>query len=171
MHCKPPCRLVNTQVQAPPHQPGADSERPRRSQGTEASFGNQTLKVRALDNYDFSDTDICLMSAGGAVSKEWSPRIAAQGCVVIDNSSSMDQEIAGVVTNISVSFANILEDSGLDYQIILLSAHGPPGVDPPGPADDLICIPMPLLPPTRRSMASSALPSPLSWTYIGPLAP
>jgi len=60
----------------------------RRSQGTEVSYGDQTLKVKALDTYDFSDTDICLMSAGGAVSKEWSPRIGAQGCVVIDNSSA-----------------------------------------------------------------------------------
>jgi aspartate-semialdehyde dehydrogenase len=28
------------------------------------------------------------MSAGGSVSKEWSPRIGAQGCIVIDNSSA-----------------------------------------------------------------------------------
>ncbi len=60
----------------------------RRSQGTEVSFGEHTLKVKALDSYDFSDTDICLMSAGGSVSKEWSPKIGAQGCVVIDNSSA-----------------------------------------------------------------------------------
>jgi aspartate-semialdehyde dehydrogenase len=60
----------------------------RRSQGTEVSYGDRTLKVKALDTYDFSDTDICLMSAGGSVSKEWSPRIGAQGCVVIDNSSA-----------------------------------------------------------------------------------
>jgi aspartate-semialdehyde dehydrogenase len=60
----------------------------RRSQGTEVSYGDRTLKVKALDTYDFSDTDICLMSAGGSVSKEWSPKIAAQGCVVIDNSSA-----------------------------------------------------------------------------------
>ncbi|MBK8456239.1 MAG: aspartate-semialdehyde dehydrogenase [Phyllobacteriaceae bacterium] len=60
----------------------------RRSLGTEVSFGDRTLKVKALDTYDFSDTDICLMSAGGSVSKEWSPRIGAQGCVVIDNSSA-----------------------------------------------------------------------------------
>jgi aspartate-semialdehyde dehydrogenase len=60
----------------------------RRSQGTEVSYGEHTLKVKALDAYDFSDTDICLMSAGGSVSKEWSPRIGAQGCVVIDNSSA-----------------------------------------------------------------------------------
>jgi aspartate-semialdehyde dehydrogenase len=60
----------------------------RRSVGTEVSFGDRTLKVQALENYDFSDTDICLMSAGGNVSKEWSPKIGAQGCVVIDNSSA-----------------------------------------------------------------------------------
>ena len=59
----------------------------RRSQGTEVSFGDQTLKVKALEHHDFSDVDICLMSAGSAVSKEWSPRIAAAGAVVIDNSS------------------------------------------------------------------------------------
>jgi len=59
----------------------------RRSQGTECSFGDKTLKVKALDHYDFSDVDICLMSAGGAVSKEWSPKIAAAGAGVIDNSS------------------------------------------------------------------------------------
>ena len=60
----------------------------RRSQGTEVSYGEHTLKVKVLDTYDFSDTDICLMSAGGSVSKEWSPKIGAQGCVVIDNSSA-----------------------------------------------------------------------------------
>jgi len=60
----------------------------RRSVGTEVSYGDRTLKVRALDGYDFSDTDICLMSAGGSVSKEFSPRIGRQGCVVIDNSSA-----------------------------------------------------------------------------------
>ncbi len=60
----------------------------RRSVGTEVSYGDRTLKVKALENYDFSDVDICLMSAGGDVSKEWSPKIGAQGAVVIDNSSA-----------------------------------------------------------------------------------
>jgi aspartate-semialdehyde dehydrogenase len=59
----------------------------RRSMGVEVSYGERTLKVKALEHFDFSDTDICLMSAGSAVSKEWSPKIAVQGCVVIDNSS------------------------------------------------------------------------------------
>ena len=59
-----------------------------RSVGREVSFGDQTLTVKNLENYDFSDTDICLMSAGGAVSQKWSPKIGQQGCVVIDNSSA-----------------------------------------------------------------------------------
>jgi aspartate-semialdehyde dehydrogenase len=59
----------------------------RRSQGVEVSFGDRQLKIKALEHYDFSDVDICLMSAGSAVSKEWSPKIAAAGAVVIDNSS------------------------------------------------------------------------------------
>jgi aspartate-semialdehyde dehydrogenase len=66
----------------------------RRSQGTEISYGDQTLKVKALESHDFSDTDICLMSAGGSVSKEWAPRIAAKGCVVIDNSSAWRYDAA-----------------------------------------------------------------------------
>ncbi len=60
----------------------------RRSQGLDISFGDKTLKVKALDGHDFSDTDIALMSAGGETSKEWAPKIAKQGCVVIDNSSA-----------------------------------------------------------------------------------
>jgi aspartate-semialdehyde dehydrogenase len=59
----------------------------RRSQGLEVSYGDRTLKVKALEHYDFAGTDLCLMSAGSAVSKQWSPKIAAAGAVVIDNSS------------------------------------------------------------------------------------
>ena len=59
-----------------------------RSVGTEVSYGDKTLKVSNLETYDFSDTDICLMSAGGAVSLKYSPKIGQQGCVVIDNSSA-----------------------------------------------------------------------------------
>lgn len=75
----------------------------RRSQGVEVSFGDTTLKVKALENYDFSDVDICLMSAGGSVSKEWSPKIAAQGAVVIDNSSAWryDSDVPLVVPEVN----------------------------------------------------------------------
>ncbi len=75
----------------------------RRSMGVECSYGDKTLKAKTLDHYDFSDVDICLMSAGGAVSKEWSPKIAAQGAVVIDNSSAWryDPEVPLVVPEVN----------------------------------------------------------------------
>jgi aspartate-semialdehyde dehydrogenase len=75
----------------------------RRSQGVECSFGDKTLKVKALDHFDFSDVEIGLMSAGGAVSKEWSPKIAAQGAVVIDNSSAwrMDPDVPLIVPEVN----------------------------------------------------------------------
>ena len=75
----------------------------RRSQGTEVSFGDKTLKVKALETYDFSDTDIALMSAGGNVSKEWSPKIGKEGCVVIDNSSAFrtDPEVPLIVPEVN----------------------------------------------------------------------
>jgi aspartate-semialdehyde dehydrogenase len=75
----------------------------RRSQGVECSFGDKTLKVKALEHFDFSDVDICLMSAGAAVSKEWSPKIAAQGAVVIDNSSAwrMDPDVPLIVPEVN----------------------------------------------------------------------
>ena len=76
-----------------------------RSIGRDVSYGNKTLKCRDLENYDFSGTDICLMSAGGAVSKEWSPKIAAAGCVVIDNSSAwrMDPDVPLVVPEVNAA--------------------------------------------------------------------
>src|SRR6201996_3444392 len=75
----------------------------RKSQGVEVSYGDRTLKVKALDHFDFSNTDICLMSAGGAVSKEWSPKIAAAGAVVIDNSSAWryDSDVPLIVPEVN----------------------------------------------------------------------
>ncbi|WP_240006533.1 aspartate-semialdehyde dehydrogenase [Pseudaquidulcibacter saccharophilus] len=75
----------------------------RRSIGKEVSFGDKILKCKSLDSFDFTGFDICLMSAGGSVSKEWSPKIAAQGCVVIDNSSQwrMDPDVPLVVPEVN----------------------------------------------------------------------
>ncbi|MGA8602719.1 MAG: aspartate-semialdehyde dehydrogenase [Beijerinckiaceae bacterium] len=76
-----------------------------RSIGTDVSYGDKTLKCRYLDTYDFAGTDICLMSAGGAISKEWSPKIAAAGCVVIDNSSAwrMDPDVPLIVPEVNAA--------------------------------------------------------------------
>src|SRR5580700_491498 len=76
-----------------------------RSVGTEVSFGDGILKIKALEHYDFKGTDIVLMSAGSTVSKTWSPKIAAQGAIVIDNSSCwrMDREVPLIVPEVNAS--------------------------------------------------------------------
>ena len=75
----------------------------RRSLGVEVSFGDKTLKCQDLEQFDFSKADFCLMSAGSAVSKEWSPRIGAKGCVVIDNSSAWryDRDVPLIVPEVN----------------------------------------------------------------------
>ncbi|WP_297298108.1 aspartate-semialdehyde dehydrogenase [uncultured Methylovirgula sp.] len=74
-----------------------------RSIGTDVSYGDKTLTCKALENYDFTGTDLCLMSAGGTVSKEWSPKIGRQGAVVIDNSSAWryDSDVPLIVPEVN----------------------------------------------------------------------
>jgi aspartate-semialdehyde dehydrogenase len=59
----------------------------RRSLGTEVSFGDHTLKTRDLDAFDFKGFDIALFAVGSGPTKDYAPKAAAAGCVVIDNSS------------------------------------------------------------------------------------
>ncbi len=75
----------------------------RRSVGREVSFGDKTLKCVDLEQFDFSKVDICLMSAGGDISKKWSPIIAKAGAIVIDNSSAwrMDPDVPLVVPEVN----------------------------------------------------------------------
>lgn len=74
-----------------------------RSAGVEVSFGEKTLRCEALEKFDFSKADFCLMSAGSAVAREWAPRIAAAGCAVIDNSSCWryDQDVPLIVPEVN----------------------------------------------------------------------
>jgi len=75
----------------------------RKSTGTEVSYGDKTLKVKDLEQFDFTGVDLVLMSAGGSVSKEWSPKIGAMGAVVIDNSSAwrMDPRVPLIVPEVN----------------------------------------------------------------------
>jgi aspartate-semialdehyde dehydrogenase len=59
----------------------------RRSLGTEVSFGEKTLTTQDLATFDFSGWDIALFAIGSSATKEFAPKAAAAGCVVIDNSS------------------------------------------------------------------------------------
>ncbi|OAN55311.1 aspartate-semialdehyde dehydrogenase [Paramagnetospirillum marisnigri] len=75
-----------------------------RSAGKEVSFGdNKILKVKDLATFDFKGWDIALSSPGAKVSAEHSPRAAAAGCVVVDNTSHfrMDPDVPLVVPEVN----------------------------------------------------------------------
>lgn len=59
----------------------------RKSLGTDVSFGERTLKTKNLDTFDFTGWDMALFAVGSDATKIYAPRAAANGCVVIDNSS------------------------------------------------------------------------------------
>src|SRR5665213_151809 len=82
-----------------------------RSVGKEVSFGDKTLKIKALDYYDFKGTDIALMSAGSAVSKIWGQKIANGGTMVIDNASHfrLDRDVPLVVPEVNADALNSIK--------------------------------------------------------------
>ncbi len=75
----------------------------RRSLGTEVSFGDRTLKTKDLATFDFTGWDIALFAVGSEATKEYAPKAASQGCVVIDNSSlyRMDPDVPLVVPEVN----------------------------------------------------------------------
>ncbi|MEJ6393209.1 aspartate-semialdehyde dehydrogenase [Gymnodinialimonas sp. 2305UL16-5] len=75
----------------------------RRSLGTECSFGDQTLTTKDLDTFDFTGWDIALFAIGSDATKQYAPKAAKAGCVVIDNSSlyRYDPDIPLVVPEVN----------------------------------------------------------------------
>ena len=63
-----------------------------RSAGGKIKYGAREIVVQDLATFDPAGVDIALFSAGGSVSKEFAPKFAAAGAVVIDNSSAFRQD-------------------------------------------------------------------------------
>ena len=74
-----------------------------RSKGGAVQFGNKELIVEDLSEFDFSNADIALFSAGGKISGEFAPLAAEKNCVVIDNSSRfrMDPDVPLIVPEVN----------------------------------------------------------------------
>ncbi|MEH6716163.1 aspartate-semialdehyde dehydrogenase [Parasphingorhabdus flavimaris] len=76
-----------------------------RSQGNEIEIGDtgKMLKVRNIENFDFAGWDMALFAAGSSATKEYAPKAAAAGCVVIDNSSlyRMDPDVPLIVPEVN----------------------------------------------------------------------
>jgi len=76
-----------------------------RSQGVEVELGDsgKILKCQSIEHFDFAGWDIALFAAGSSVSREYAPKAAAAGCVVIDNASlyRMDPDVPLVVPEVN----------------------------------------------------------------------
>ncbi|MEI7932453.1 MAG: aspartate-semialdehyde dehydrogenase, partial [Alphaproteobacteria bacterium] len=82
----------------------------RKSIGVKVGFGGRDIACEDIEQFNFSTVDVVLMSVSGSFSKEWSPKIAAQGPIVIDNSSAwrMDPDVPLIVPEVNpddVSYA------------------------------------------------------------------
>ncbi len=74
-----------------------------RSAGRHVVFGEQHLLVQDLASFDPTGVDIALFSAGGDISREYAPKFAKAGAVVIDNSSAFryDADVPLVVSEVN----------------------------------------------------------------------
>ena len=74
------------------------------SVGREISYGEKKiLKVQNLADFDFNGIDIVLSSPGAKVSAKYSPKAAAAGAVVIDNTSywRMDPDVPLIIPEVN----------------------------------------------------------------------
>lgn len=74
-----------------------------RSAGSKVTFNGKEITVLDVEQFDFSQAQIGLFSAGGSVSEKYAPIAAAAGCVVIDNTAHFryDRDIPLVVPEVN----------------------------------------------------------------------
>ena len=93
----------------------------------------------AVDDDDCTNACVFPPSPCGTQSYQATLDVSPVDIIIsIDNSGSMGQEIVGVQDNINVNFAQIIEDAGLDYRVIMVTQHG--RANP----DENVCIEAPL---------------------------
>lgn len=74
-----------------------------RSAGKKLPWGDTDVVVEDMAAADFSGLDLAVFSAGGAASREYAPKVAAAGAIVVDNSSAwrMDPDVPLVVSEVN----------------------------------------------------------------------
>ncbi len=74
-----------------------------RSAGRTLPFGGNEIPVEDAEAADYRGLDLVLFSAGGSTSKALAPKVAADGPIVIDNSSAwrMDPDVPLVVAGVN----------------------------------------------------------------------
>ena len=75
-----------------------------RSAGKSIMFHGKSVRVTDLAEFDFSQVQIGLFSAGASISEKFAPVAAAAGCVVIDNTSQFrrDEDVPLIVPEVNI---------------------------------------------------------------------
>ncbi len=87
-----------------------------RSAGKTLTFKGKEYEVRPLNKEpSFKGIDLALFSAGGSVSKEYAPKFAKDGSLVVDNSSAwrMDPEVPLVVPEVNPEDVKMVKNKGI----------------------------------------------------------
>ncbi len=86
-----------------------------RSAGEYVDFGDDSLEVHDLAEFDFSEVQIGLFSPGADVSKIYAPKAAKAGCVVIDNTSQFryEKDIPLVVPEVNAHAIKDFKNRGI----------------------------------------------------------
>jgi len=111
-----------------------------KSLGKTVEFGKRSLAVEVLEDFDFGQVDYALFSAGAKVSLQHATRAAAEGSIVIDNTSAFrrDDDIPLVVPEINgdllsgVSAGSIISNpncSTIQMVIAIAPIHAAAGID------------------------------------------
>ena len=86
-----------------------------KSAGKRYQYKSKNFSVQALSQFDFKKADIALFSAGSSISREYAPRAAKEGCVVIDNTSLFRREnhIPLIIPEVNPSKLERFKDSNI----------------------------------------------------------
>lgn len=60
----------------------------RKTLGAEVSYGDNVVRVRDMDAFDFAEAQLCIMAVSDAMARKWAQKAAAAGCIVIDTSAA-----------------------------------------------------------------------------------
>lgn len=85
-----------------------------RSAGKTVFVGGESVPVTVLSDEVVEGFDIAIFSAGGGTSRDWAPKFAAAGAIVVDNSSywRMHDDIPLVVPECNAEALDAVKDDG-----------------------------------------------------------
>jgi len=73
------------------------------SEGKEVNVKGKSYRLHKLEEHVFKNLEFAFFSAGASISREWAPKAAADGCIVIDNSSAfrMQEDVPLIVPEVN----------------------------------------------------------------------